>query len=107
MGAIDRQAILDRLGAKSAGLRDCLGVRDLAVFGSVARDEARDGSDLDLLVTFEGRPDFDRFMGLKLHLEDLLGRRVDLVTPAAVREELRAGIEREAIHVPRLAALPR
>jgi predicted nucleotidyltransferase len=100
VGTINRQAILDRLGAESASLRGRFGVRDLALFGSVARDEARDESDLDLLVTFEGRPDFDRFMGLKLYLEDLLGRRVDLVTPAAVREELRAGIERDAIHVP-------
>lgn len=54
---------------------------------------------MDLLVAFEGLPTFDRYMGLKLFLEDLLGRRVDLVTEDALRPELRPAIEREAIRV--------
>jgi uncharacterized protein len=97
---MNRQAILDRLSAEAPALRDRFGVKDMAVFGSVARDQAHEGSDLDLLVDFDGKPDFDRFMGLKLYLEDLLGRTIDLVTPNALRPELRPGIEREAIHVP-------
>ena len=97
---MNRQAVLDRLSAEASVLRGQFGVADLAVFGSVARDEAGEGSDLDLLVRFEGKADFDRFMGLKLYLEDLFGRPIDLVTPNARRPELRSGIEREAIHVP-------
>lgn len=80
-------------------LRRRFNVQDLAIFGSTARDEASPASDLDLLVTFAGTADFDRFMGLKLFLEDLLEIGIDLVTPNAVRSELRPIIEREAVHV--------
>ena len=57
-------------------------------------------SDLDILVTFDGKPTFDRFMGLKLYLEDTFGRSVDLGTPETLRPEMRAEVERELIHVP-------
>lgn len=97
---MDRNDVLRRLSREAPALRDRYGVSRLALFGSFARDEASPGSDLDLLVTFDGRPDFDRFMGLKLYLEDLFGTAIDLVTPGAVRPELRGPIEREAIDVP-------
>jgi predicted nucleotidyltransferase len=96
----DRETILRRLGHEVPSLRRRFGVKDFAVFGSLARDELNDASDLDFLVTFEGKPDFDRFMNLKLYLEDVFARPIDLVTTNALRPELRAGIEREAIHVP-------
>jgi predicted nucleotidyltransferase len=54
---------------------------------------------VDVLVVFEGRADFDRFMDLKLYLEDLINMKVDLVTQDALRPQLRSGIEQEAIHV--------
>lgn len=66
----------------------------------MARNEVRPGSDLDVLVAFEGPADFDRSMDLKFYLEDLLGLTVDLVAEKALREELRPTIEREAVHVP-------
>jgi uncharacterized protein len=74
-------------------------VRRLALFGSTARDEAKDDSDLDVLVDFEAGPTFDSFMGLKLFLEDHLGRKVDLVTPAALKPRMRPMVEREAVDV--------
>ena len=97
---MNRQAVIDRLTAEMDDFRRRFGIKDLALFGSIARDEATEQSDLDLLVTFEGRPDFDRFMDLKIHLEYLFGRPIDLVTPNALRNELRGRIEHEAIHVP-------
>ncbi|MEW4569422.1 nucleotidyltransferase family protein [Tautonia sp. JC769] len=97
---MNRQAVLDRLTSEMENIRRRFGVKDLALFGSMARNEATEQSDLDLLVTFDGRPDFDRFMDLKFHLEDLFGRPIDLVTPNALRNELRGRIEHEAIHVP-------
>lgn len=78
---------------------DRFSVASLSIFGSFSRDAATDDSDIDFLVSFKGKATFDRFMGLKSFLEDLLGRRVDLVTDAAVRPELRARIEREAKRV--------
>jgi predicted nucleotidyltransferase len=65
----------------------------------VARGEATPASDVDLLVEFDGRPTFARFMDLKALLEDALGVRVDLVTRPALREQLRPQIEAEARRV--------
>jgi predicted nucleotidyltransferase len=81
------------------------GVKSLALFGSVARDEAQPASDVDLLVEFNGRATFDQYMDLKLYLEELLGCRVDLVTRKALRPQLRPIIEREALYVTRPSAV--
>jgi len=97
---MDRQAILELLRAEAPALRRKYDVKSLAVFGSLARGDDREGSDVDILVTFEGKTTFDNFFDLKFYLEDTLGRPVDLVTQNALRPELRPRIEREAIHVP-------
>ncbi|MDE3091811.1 MAG: nucleotidyltransferase family protein [Chloroflexota bacterium] len=77
-----------------------MGVKSIALFGSVARDEASADSDADILVEFAARPTFSRFMEVKFYLESLLGCRVDLVTAKALKPRLRDRVEREAIHVP-------
>ena len=96
----NREIILERLKAQAPGLRRKYGVKSLAVFGSIARGDDHEGSDVDVLVTFEGSATFDNFFDLKFELEDLLGRPVDLGTPAMVRPELRPRVEKEAILVP-------
>lgn len=75
------------------------GVRHLVVFGSVARSVERRVGDVDILVDFDGPATFDRYMGLKFHLEDVLGLRVDLVTKKAIRPEIAQNIEDDAVHV--------
>ena len=74
-------------------------VKRLAVFGSVARDEAGSDSDIDVLVEFEGPATFDRYMDLKFFLEDLVGRSVDLVTRKALKPSVMARVEKEALDV--------
>lgn len=75
------------------------GARDVRVFGSVARGEERDESDVDILVALDpGRSLLD-LARLELRLEELLGRRVDVVTEASLREPVRAAALREAIRV--------
>ena len=96
---MNREAILDRLHAEAPGLRRRYGVKTLAVFGSMARGDDREGSDVDILVTFENRATFDNFMGLKLDLEVIVGRPVDLLTPRCLRPDMQAEIEKEAIRV--------
>jgi predicted nucleotidyltransferase len=76
-----------------------LGVASLSVFGSFARGEARPDSDIDLLVDFDGPATFDRYMQLKFFLEDLLKRRVDLLTRQGIRPELRSIIEQDSRRV--------
>jgi len=78
---------------------DRFGVKSIALFGSVVRDEAGPASDVDVLVEFEGPVTFARYMGLKLHLEDLFGVPVDLVTPRSLKPRVRPYVEREAIRV--------
>jgi predicted nucleotidyltransferase len=75
------------------------GVTQMALFGSTARDEALDNSDVDILVTFDGPATSARYFGVQFYLEDQLGCSVDLVTEKALRPELRPFIEKEAINV--------
>jgi len=91
--------VLRTLHEHRSELQARFGVKELLLFGSVARDEAGPTSDVDVLVEFDGRADFDRFMGLKLYLEDVLSTRVDVVTKAGLRSRLRSSVERDAVHV--------
>lgn len=62
-----------------------LGVRKLGLFGSFVRGEQRADSDVDFLVEFEpDKKSYDNFIQLAFLLEDLLGRRVELVTPESL-----------------------
>lgn len=93
-----RQEVVSRLKAHSEELRR-LGVSRLELFGSVARDEARPDSDVDVLARFDSAVTSEAFFDTKFFLEDLLDRRVDLVTEGALRERVRAAIEPELVRV--------
>jgi predicted nucleotidyltransferase len=69
----------------------------LSVFGSVARGEARPESDVDLLVEFSAPVGLFEFVRLRRFLEEILGARVDLVTPDALKPQLKQAVLREAI----------
>lgn len=86
------------LQAHEAEIR-ALGVKALGLFGSVARDEATAESDVDVLVEFDGPATLDAFVDLKDLLERVLGRRVDLVTRAALKPLVRPQVERDLVHV--------
>ena len=96
---MNRADALKQLKAHKARLSGEFGVEDIAVFDSLARDDAAAGSDIDILVRFDGPATSRRYFGLQFYLEDLLGCSVDLVTDKALRPELRPYIEREAVHV--------
>jgi predicted nucleotidyltransferase len=96
---MNREQVLQQLATGKAELARRYGVTGLALFGSVVRDAARPDSDVDILVSFDGPATSARYFGVQFYLEDLLGRRVDLVTEKALRPELRPYVEREAVHV--------
>ena len=73
------------------------GVKSLMLFGSVARDEARTDSDVDLLVEFDRPVGLFTFVGLKRYLEEILESSVDLGTPDSLKSYLREPVFREAI----------
>jgi len=72
------------------------GVQEIKVFGSAARGEALEKSDVDFLITAgdKGSPWFPG--GLVADLEELLGRKVDVVEPKALRPEIRENVLHEA-----------
>lgn len=89
--------VLQRYRAEILNLAVRHGVRNVRVFGSLARGEGREGSDLDLLVTLgEGRSLLD-LVGLKQDLEDLIHRPVDVVTEQSLSPYLREQVLSEAI----------
>ncbi|MBT9536945.1 MAG: nucleotidyltransferase family protein [Nitrospirae bacterium] len=74
-------------------------VRKVGVFGSFARGEEKEGSDIDVLIELEDRYEtFDNFMDLKFFLEDLFKRKVDLVTVEALRPQLKDNILGEVVY---------
>ena len=96
---MDKQAVLTKLTNCMEEIRQRFSVQSLAIFGSIARDEAVHNSDVDVLVVFDREGSFDLFMDLKFYLEDLLGVKIDLVTDKALRPQVRRAIEQELIHV--------
>lgn len=96
---MSRAEVLDTLRAHRPILAERFGVTELAVFGSFARDQATDESDIDILVRFDGPPDWRTYFGAQHYLEDLLQRPVELATREDVRAEIRPHVEREAVDV--------
>ncbi|NJL90345.1 MAG: nucleotidyltransferase family protein [Coleofasciculaceae cyanobacterium SM2_1_6] len=74
-------------------------VKSLSIFGSVARNEATDNSDIDFVVEFAGTVTFDKYMDLKIFLEDTLKTKVDLATWRSIKPQLKANISKDAIRV--------
>ena len=94
-----RAEVLEKLRAHRPTLVERFGVVELAVFGSFARDEATDASDVDILVSFDAPPNWKTYFGTQFYLEDLLQRPVELATREDVRAEMRPQVEREAVDV--------
>ena len=95
---MDRQTALNLLIAHKPQLQSQFGVRSLALFGSTARGQAEEGSDVDILISFVSAPTSKQYFGARFYLEDVLRCPVDLVTEKALRQELRPYVERDAVH---------
>jgi predicted nucleotidyltransferase len=94
-----RDEVLRTLRANMDPLRRDYFVKTLALFGSVARDEAGPKSDVDLLVEF-GRPTgYFGLVRLQIRLQQLLGCMVDLGTAGSLRPSMRQRVDKEAIRV--------
>ena len=101
--ATNRDEVIERCRRAVAEIRS-LGVRRIALFGSMARGEADADSDVDLRVEFEpGGKTFDRFLALSDLPARLLGRGVDLVTTEALSPYIGPHILAEAEDVVRAA----
>ena len=97
---LTREAVLRLLAQHREELRRRFRVKSLALFGSVARNEAGPQSDVDILVTFEGSVGLFTFVQLKMYLESVLEHPVDLVTWDALRPAMREYVMEELVHAP-------
>jgi hypothetical protein len=93
-----RDEVLAIVKAHQVRLQE-LGVKSLELFGSVARDEARPDSDVDFLVEFSKPIGLFGFSRIRLYLEDILDRPVDLGTLDALKEHLREPVLEDVIRV--------
>ncbi len=99
MTRMDQNSIKDILRIQKPFITKQYRVEGLALFGSWARGEASDKSDIDILVDFLPGADLLDLSGLKIYLEDVFGRTVDVVPKRALREELRSAILADATYI--------
>ena len=99
MNPMNKDKVLDILRTHKPTLAERFGVTELALFGSFARDEANDESDVDVLVGFETPPDYRRYFGAQFYLEDLFERPVNMACDEEIRAEIRPYVEQDAINV--------
>jgi predicted nucleotidyltransferase len=96
---MEKEQTIQILSAHMQEIRQRFGVESLALFGSIARGEAKAGSDVDVLVTYVETPGMFGFLELKEYLEQLMSCPVDLVTVKALKKQLRKKILEEAVSV--------
>lgn len=91
--------VIRTLQAHRQELAATYGVRSLALFGSFARNEATDQSDVDLLVEFDRAVGYFGLVALQEHLAGLLRRPVDLGTLRSLKPRIRRQVEQDLVYV--------
>ena len=90
-------AVVDEIKERVVHVLRENGVRRAALFGSMVTGEDSSSSDVDMLVEFEGKKSLLDLAGLKLELEELLGRKVDVLTYGSLNPLLRDRILKEQV----------
>ncbi len=93
---MDKQQVLEIVKTHQNRLND-FAVKELFLFGSVARGEETTHSDIDFLVNFDSPVGLFTLLGLKAYLEEILGCAVDIGTPDSLRPHLRETVLKEVI----------
>ncbi len=96
---MNRQDVIDTIQVHSKELRENYGVSSLSLFGSVARNEAKSTSDIDLLVEFYRPVGLFGLFALQDRLEEIFKCNVDLGTMKSLKPRIRSKITTEIIHV--------
>ncbi|WP_373478371.1 nucleotidyltransferase family protein [Geminocystis sp.] len=95
---LDKNKVLEVIKAQE-NLFNKYHIKTLALFGSTARNEATENSDLDFLVEFNKSPTLSMYMNLKFYLEELFNKPVDLVTIKSIKPIIKESILAEAVYV--------
>jgi hypothetical protein len=87
---------MDLLRSHIQDIKASFAVKWIGIFGSFSRGEQKESSDIDIRVEFE-KPTFRNFMDLSFYLQDLFGRKVDLVTIKGLHPRIRPFVEKDVI----------
>lgn len=96
MSDIDPVKILKE---QEENIKKKFGVKKIGVFGSTVTGKAYERSDIDILVEFRKSVDFFEFLDLQYYLEELFNRKVDLITPDALKPYIKDKILKEVVYV--------
>ncbi len=96
---MNKQEVIQIVRDHQRELADVYGVKSLALFGSVARNEAGSSSDVDMLVEFSRSVGLFGLFALQDRLEELFGCKVDLGTPDSLKPRLRSTVLNELVYV--------
>ncbi len=95
-----RNEIMDFLTQHKTELRQAYGVQEIALFGSCARQSAREDSDIDIAVELDDdKKTLTNFFGLKRFLEEHLGKRIDLGIKSAMKPIVRKAAQEDMLYV--------
>lgn len=95
----DIDEIKKSIDSELTHLRNSYNVQELGVFGSVARGQNIESSDIDVLVEFSEPIGIFKFIELENFLSELLGKKVDLVTKKSLKSAIREDVLREVVYV--------
>ena len=99
-GDLNRNEIIRRLTSEFPFINKNFGIKKIGLFGSYARDEGMPDSDIDLIVTFEdGKEKFRIFFAGIYYLEQIFGRKVEMISEHALDTRIKPYIEREVIWI--------
>ena len=94
---MEAREVLEKI--KGLDLKEKYGVKRIGFFGSLVRNKQKETSDIDVLVEFEkGAKTFDNYMDLKFFLEEVFGRKVDLVISDALKPQIRERVLEEVMY---------
>ena len=96
---LSRDDLLQLLRNHKKVLKERFGVTEISLYGSFARDEATEDSDIDVVVKFDGSPSARSYFGAQFYIEDLFGRSVDLARRHELRKEILPHVDRDLINV--------
>lgn len=94
-----KEEILKTLKKELPPISKKFSVKTIGLFGSYARSEQTEESDIDLLIEFEKPVGFSKFTELEDHLSEKLGAKVDLVTPDALKPIIKPYVMKEVVYV--------
>ena len=96
---MDKEYVLDYLKKNKMKLKDKYGVIKIGLFGSYARNEQKENSDIDIAVEIEAPNSFRSFFALKSELEKSFGKKIDLGIEHSLKPIVKKYIEKEIIYV--------